>query len=188
LGRVKLGLIGMGLIGNSHTRTFQRVDECDLVAIADIDEKHAQTATTLGATYYQDYKEMINQESLQGVIVATPNHLHVPVGIACARRGLHLFVEKPIATTLSEASLLFPQMKRLFYSDPAKFGWHFPITEQGVKVIREDDPYVQEFRHFARVIQGEEPPRISGEDARRTLEVTLAIQGCGETGRPVRLN
>jgi predicted dehydrogenase len=87
----------------------------------------------------------------------------------------------------TEASLLFPQMKKLFYSDPAKLGWHHPITEQGVKVTQDDDPYVKIFRHFSKVIRGEEPPRISGEDGRRTLEVTLAIQRSGETGQPVRL-
>ena len=85
----------------------------------------------------------------------------------------------------TDASLLFPQMKKLFYSDPAKLGWHFPIMEQGVKVTQDEDPYVKEFRHFAKVIVGEEAPRISGEDARRTLEVTLAIQRSGETRQPV---
>jgi predicted dehydrogenase len=87
----------------------------------------------------------------------------------------------------TEASLLFPQMKRLFYSDPTKLGWHYPITEQGIKVVQTEDPYLKEFRHFAKVVRGEETPRISGEDARRTLEVTLAIQRSGETGQPIQL-
>ena len=345
---VRLGLIGMGLIGTPHARTLQKVDECALVAISDIDEKYAEAATKLGVNYYRDYAEMIKKEKLQGVIIATPNHLHAPMGITCAQQGLHLFVEKPIAQDLSEAdrlieaakqngvrilvghqrrfnarvekareivrggelgklvgatitwallkppeyfegpfawrknegggpilinliheidnlryicgeidevfavasnrvrnfsvedsaavifrfengavgtafvsdcvpsmsayeattgenpliphdfgncyhfygtdaSLLFPQLKKLFYSDPARLGWHYPITEQGLQVIQEDDPYVKEFRHFAKVIRGEESPRISGEDGRRTLEVTLAIQRSGETEQPVRL-
>jgi predicted dehydrogenase len=78
-------------------------------------------------------------------------------------------------------------MKKLFYSDPEKLGWHYPITEQGLNVTQGDDPYVKEFRHFAKMVLGEEAPRISGEDARRTLEVTLAIQRSGETGHPIRL-
>jgi predicted dehydrogenase len=78
-------------------------------------------------------------------------------------------------------------MRKFFYSDPSKSGWHHPITAQGLKVVHGDDPYVEEFRHFARVISGEEPSRIPGEDARRTLEVTLAIQRSAETGQPVRL-
>ena len=346
--RVRLGLIGMGLIGTPHARTLQKVEECDLVAVADVDEKYREPTEKIGAKYYRNYEEMIRKESLQGVIIATPNHLHVPMGIACAQCGLHLLVEKPIAPDLGEAdrlveaatknrvrilvghqrrfnarvekardvvsggelgklvgvtitwallkppeyfegpfawrkskgggpilinliheidnlryicgeihevfaitsnrvrgfsvedtagvtfrfennavgtafvsdcvpsmsayeattgenaliphdfgncyhfygtqaSLLFPQLKKLFYSDVTQLGWHYPITEQGLKVIQGDDPYVKEFRHFAKVIQGEEPSRISGEDARRTLEVALAIQRSGEIRQPVRL-
>lgn len=346
--RVRLGLIGLGLIGRAHVKTLAKVEECQLVAVSDTDERHRDVATELGVSFYRDYTEMITKEKLQGVIIATPNHLHAPMGIVCATHGLHLFVEKPIAADLAdadrlvetanqnkvrifvghqrrfnplvekareivrggelgrlvgvtiawallkppqyfegpfawrknrgggpilinliheidnlryicgeitevfamasnkvrsfsvedtasvtfrfengavgtafvsdcvpslsayeartgenpliyhdygncyqfygtEASLLFPQMKKLFYSDPAKLGWHHPITEQGLMLIQGDDPYVKEFRHFARVIRDEEPPRISGEDGRRTLEVTLAIQRSGETGQPVRL-
>jgi predicted dehydrogenase len=49
--RVRLGLISMGLIGTPHARTLQKVEECDLVAVADVDDKHAETATTLGVNY-----------------------------------------------------------------------------------------------------------------------------------------
>jgi predicted dehydrogenase len=86
----------------------------------------------------------------------------------------------------TDASLLFPQMKRRYYSDPAKVGWNYPITEQGYKMVPED-PYIKEFSHFCRVVLGEEDPRTSGEDGRRTLEVTLAIQRSGETGQPIHL-
>ena len=62
----------------------------------------------------------------------------------------------------------------------------FSVTEKGYKISRED-PYIKEFNHFCRVVLGKEDPRISGEDARRTLEVTLAVQRSGEIGQPVRL-
>ena len=87
----------------------------------------------------------------------------------------------------AEGSLLFPQMKKLYYSDPAKVGWNYPITEHGYTMVRED-PYIKEFSHFCRVVLGKENPRTSGEDGRRTLEVTLAIQRSGETGQPMRLS
>ncbi|MCX5735065.1 MAG: Gfo/Idh/MocA family oxidoreductase, partial [candidate division NC10 bacterium] len=95
MARVKLGLIGMGLIGRAHAKTLQAVGECELAAISDINECYRDDAAALGVPYYQDYKEMIERQHLHAVIVATPNHLHVPIGIACAVRGLHLLVEKP---------------------------------------------------------------------------------------------
>ena len=66
--RVRLGLIGMGLIGTPHARTLQRVEECDLVAVADLDEQYRDPTEKLGARFYQDYEEMIRKESLQGVV------------------------------------------------------------------------------------------------------------------------
>ena len=90
--RVKLGLVGLGLIGTAHARTLAKIEECDLVALSDVDERHAVTAARLGINFYRDYQEMISKENIQGAIIATPNHLHVPLGIACARHGLHLSV------------------------------------------------------------------------------------------------
>jgi len=104
--RVRLGIIGLGLMGASHGETLKKVDECDLVAASDIDVTYRETAERLGVKFYERYEEMIEKEKLQGVVIAVPNHLHAPIGIACAERGLHLFVEKPIAPSLSEAGRL----------------------------------------------------------------------------------
>jgi predicted dehydrogenase len=347
--RVRLGLIGMGLIGRRHAETLHALEECTLAAISDVDAATADTARSLGASHYGDYTEMLREEQLDGVIIATPNHLHASMGVACAERGLHLFVEKPITHTLPEAdrlieatrrhgvrmlvghqrrfnplleaardivrggalghlvgvtitwalrkppeyfegpfawrrapgggpilinlihevdnlrfvcgeivevfaatsnrvrgfpvedtaaavlrfehgavgtallsdcvpsrsayeattgenpslhhgtgncyqfygtqgTLLFPEMKRLCYGDCAGGDWRHPITEQGMPVPPPEDPYARALRHFARVVRGDEPSRVSGADARRTLEVTLAIQRSGETGQPVRLH
>ncbi len=346
--RARLGLIGMGLIGRAHVRTLMQIDTCELVAVADSDQSHAQAVEALALGYYANYEEMIDREHLQAVVIATPNHLHAPMAVACAERGLHLFVEKPIAPSLEEAdrlieaarrnrvqvlvghqrrfnprveaarqivtggalgqlvgatitwallkppdyfegrfawrkskgggpilinliheidnlryicgeiaevyamtsnrvrrfpvedtasvafrfengalgtafisdcapsltayeattgenpliyhdcgncyhffgasaSLRFPQMQVLSYSDPSRQGWHHPITAQGVKIAPAEDPYVREIKHFCQVVAGKEAPRISGEDARRTLEATLAIQRSGECGEPIRL-
>ncbi|MGQ9645818.1 MAG: Gfo/Idh/MocA family protein [Thermodesulfobacteriota bacterium] len=346
MGKVRLAVIGLGLIGGPHARTLKKMRECDLVAASDIDERQKSVTDELGIKFYGAYEEMIEKESLDAVVIATPNHLHVPIGVACAEKGLHLLVEKPIAQSVSEAdrlievanqkkirilvghqrrfspfvenareivqggglgklvgvtvswamlkpssyfegpytwrkekgggpilvnliheidnlryicgeidrvfalvsnrvrnflvedtvsvtlqfrngalgtiflsdctpsicsyegttgenpllyhdfgncyhfygtdaSLLFPQMKKRFYSNPERGGWNYPITEEGVKVFIEDDPYTREFKHFCKVISGEEEPRISGEDGKRTLEVTLAVQRSGECGEPV---
>ena len=110
--KVRLGVIGLGLIGTPHVRTLRKVEECDLVAISDIDEKHKETAAKLGIKFYLNYEGSIQKESLQGVIIATPVNLHVPMGITCAQKGLHLFVEKPIAASLSEADRLIGDSER----------------------------------------------------------------------------
>ncbi|MBM4308085.1 MAG: hypothetical protein FJ123_15245, partial [Deltaproteobacteria bacterium] len=103
MGRVRLGLIGMGMIGKLHAETMSRMKELEFVAASDIDARHQKTAEELGTKFYQSYEEMISKEKLDGVVVAVPNELHLPVGATCAKKGLHLLMEKPIAGDLESA-------------------------------------------------------------------------------------
>jgi predicted dehydrogenase len=84
-----------------------------------------------------------------------------------------------------EKTLKFPSMELLYYEHPGKEGWHDPIVRKGIKVSPEN-PYEKQLKHFGRVIQGIEEPRCSGEDAKRTLEATLAIEESGLIGKPVQ--
>ncbi len=86
----------------------------------------------------------------------------------------------------TEASLTFPGMQKVYYADPDKKGWQYPLTTE-VLNIQKADPYPRQIEHFCRVILGEEKPRTSGEDGLRTLEVTMALAESGRTGLPVEI-
>ena len=135
--KVRLGLIGLGLIGTPHAGTLKKLDACDLVAVSDIDEKQKENAAVSGTPFYRSYEEMIEKESLQGVVIAVPNHLHVPVGITCAQKGLHLFVEKPVAPSVSEADRLIEAAKqnevRILVGHQRRFN---PLVEKTREIVR----------------------------------------------------
>lgn len=341
--KVRLAVIGLGFIGKKHAELAKQIDECALVAVSDIDETHQKAAGELGARFYAKYQEMIEKEELDGIVIAVPNELHVPVGTNCLQKGLHILMEKPIAPSLSgadslieserknnvhllvghhrrfnplievtrkiikggqigrlvgvmilwtmfkpseyfeaswrrsngggpillnliheidnlryicgkitrvyaevsnkvrkfpvedsasvslrfegdaigsillsdcvpsvwsfeatsgenpyffhrsencyyffgtEATLTFPPLKKLFYPNHSKVGWQYPISVEDVGVYGVD-PYQEQLRHFCKVIKGEETPRTTGEDARKTLEVTLSVIKSGEIGQPI---
>jgi len=104
--RVQLGVIGAGLVGAKHAAIAAGLPGCRLVGIADPQPTARQLAKDLAVGFYEDYQDMIKAESLDGVIIATPTERHVDVGIACAERGLHLMVEKPIASDVRAAQKL----------------------------------------------------------------------------------
>lgn len=110
--RVRLGLIGMGMIGKLHAETMSRMPELEFVAASDIDMKYQRIAKEMGAKFYQSYEEMIEKERLDGVVIAVPNELHLPVGAKCAERKLHLLLEKPIASSLSDADAIIEAAKK----------------------------------------------------------------------------
>lgn len=343
--KVRLGVIGLGMIGKVHADTAAKLDECQLIAVSDVNPDTEKIARAIGTSYFRDYQEMIEKEHLEGVVLAVPNNLHASVGTVCAQKGLHILLEKPIASTLSDAdhliesaqqnkvqllighhrrfnaainlvremikrgqigklvgvtiiwsmfkpdeyfdvswrkargggpilinliheidnlrylcgkiirvhaeasnsarkfevedslsvsvklesgalasifmsdaapslwayeattgenpfffhstencyyifgtdaSLTFPHLRKIYYQNRSKKGWQHPITVEEVKVPRVD-PYEEQLKHFCRVIQGLEAPRTTGEDARKTLEVTLCAYESSQTGRPVEL-
>jgi predicted dehydrogenase len=103
---VRLGVIGAGLVGAKHAAIAAGLPGCRLVGIADPNPAARQLAKNLAVGFYVDYQEMIGVEALDGVVIATPTERHVDVGIACAERGLHLMVEKPIASDVDAAHAL----------------------------------------------------------------------------------
>jgi predicted dehydrogenase len=86
--------------------------ECELAAICDTNTEAVETAVEYNVPFYQNHDDLLAEQFLDGVIIATPTNLHVPVGIACAKRGAHILVEKPIAGTLSAARELVDTAER----------------------------------------------------------------------------
>ena len=107
MNRLRFGVIGLKGMGGGHVRGIASSDRAELAAVADIDlELARQTAAEHGANAYTDYREMIGSEDLDAVVVATPHHLHGPMGLYSLEAGLHTFIEKPIAVAVSEADRL----------------------------------------------------------------------------------
>ena len=104
MGRVRLAVVGAGLIGEKHARLVSGHSGTKLVGVCDVDVKHRSTADALGVPFYQHVEELLERERPEGAIVATPNHLHASVAEVCARQAVHILVEKPIGDTLEAAS------------------------------------------------------------------------------------
>jgi predicted dehydrogenase len=96
-----LAVIGAGAIGARHVRLAAAEPACRLVAVADPAAATTALAAEVGAAYYADFAEMLDRARPDGAIVAVPTALHAPVGIACAERGVHMLMEKPVAESVA---------------------------------------------------------------------------------------
>lgn len=101
---VRIGVIGAGSIAQGHARAIGETTG-EIVAIADID---AVTRRSFASEFdvpgtYEDYETMLDEASLDAVLVSVPNHLHAPCTIAALERNVDVLVEKPLARTLDEA-------------------------------------------------------------------------------------
>jgi UDP-N-acetylglucosamine 3-dehydrogenase len=92
-------------MGKHHARVYNNLASSNLVAVSDIDTSHGeQIAKNFNCHFYTDFREMIENESLDAVSVAVPTTMHQEVALYCLNSGLNLLLEKPIAATLEEAA------------------------------------------------------------------------------------
>ena len=103
----RVALIGLGAMGRNHLRVLSDLEGVELAAVCDMDEKVVATASRKHSVAgYVSWAEMLERERLDAAVVAVPTRFHLDVGLAVLERGLHVLIEKPIATTLEEGRRL----------------------------------------------------------------------------------
>src|SRR5690554_5763797 len=115
--KVKIGIIGCGGIANGkHMPSLAKLKNVEMVAFCDIVLQRAEQARKQygveDATVYEDYRELLANESLDAVHVCTPNSSHAEISIASLEAGCHVMCEKPMAKTASEAREMVAAAKR----------------------------------------------------------------------------
>ena len=102
--RLRVGVIGLGLIGSLHARILSEAPHAQLVAVSDINSKTAkEIGDRYSCNYYTDFRSMCDEEVLDAVCICTPDEYHLENAIYAAEKGLHLLIEKPLAKTEAEA-------------------------------------------------------------------------------------
>ena len=104
--RTRMAVVGYGLVGRRHVDVIIRSPKAELAAIVDTSPANKAAASDNGVPVYADLVEMINAESPDGVILATPTPLHIEQGLTCIAAGCPTLIEKPIAVTANDARLL----------------------------------------------------------------------------------
>lgn len=104
----KIALIGCGRISGKHLESISQLkNDLKLVAVCDIVKERAKDAgEKYGVDRYTDYQKMLERDDIDVVSICTPSGLHPEHGIAAAKRGIHIVVEKPMAITLEGADQL----------------------------------------------------------------------------------
>lgn len=100
---LKAAVIGTGSMGRHHVRVYSSLPNVELIGIADINqEKVSQLSKAFNVPMYLNYQDILKL-GVDLVSIAVPTTLHREVGVACCNKGIHCFVEKPIADTLENA-------------------------------------------------------------------------------------
>jgi UDP-N-acetyl-2-amino-2-deoxyglucuronate dehydrogenase len=103
-GTVRVALVGCGRISRNHLDAIARIDDLELVSVADTDPSRAQSiGAEQGVPAFASLDEMLAAVPSDLVAICTPSGLHPQHGIAAARAGRHVLTEKPMAISLAAA-------------------------------------------------------------------------------------
>jgi len=102
--KINIAVIGAGIMGSSHARDIDALENCELAAICDIQPERADHFARLyGVPAFYDHVEMLSQIDLDAILIATPHYDHPTIAIEAFQRGLHVLTEKPIAVHVRAA-------------------------------------------------------------------------------------
>jgi len=102
---IRVGVIGIGNMGQHHTRVLSFMKDVQLVGVSDLNlERGIDTASKYRAKFFEDYHALLPH--VDAVCVAVPTRLHHEVGMTCLKAGVHVLIEKPIAASIAEAESL----------------------------------------------------------------------------------
>jgi UDP-N-acetyl-2-amino-2-deoxyglucuronate dehydrogenase len=106
--KLNFGIIGCGRIAYKHAEAIKKNEKANLLYVCDIIEERAvDYKNKYGAErYFTDYHEMLEMPDLDVVNICTPSGMHAEMGIAAAKAGKHVIVEKPMALSSIDADAL----------------------------------------------------------------------------------
>jgi UDP-N-acetylglucosamine 3-dehydrogenase len=101
--QMNIGVIGAGRMGAFHIETLEKIESTQLVAIAEPNESLARERIgRRPIAWFADYRDMICRPEVEAVCICAPSNRHAEISLDAIAAGKHVFVEKPIATTLQD--------------------------------------------------------------------------------------
>lgn len=109
---MRIAIAGAGLIGRRHVELIDASPDCVLAGIADPSTTAKEFAQARGVSWYADHRALLEQEKPDGLIIASPNALHLQMALDCAQAGVPALIEKPVTDTVAAAQRLCAAVKR----------------------------------------------------------------------------
>jgi predicted dehydrogenase len=154
---LRVGVIGVGTMGSNHARVLASLSGVDLVGVADPERGQRELVTrVLGCPAVGDLEGLLKL-GVDAVTIAAPTHLHREIALACVDRGVHILVEKPIASSVDEGHDIISAARRAGLTLMVGHVERFNPAVQAIKeAIRGED-----ILSIAITRVGPFPPRMS---------------------------
>src|SRR5438132_7475067 len=154
---LRVGVVGVGVMGSNHARVFADCPAVRLVGVADPDGKQGDFVSRgLGCSAFSGVEPLLAQ-GVDAVTIAAPTHLHRELALFCIERGVHVLVEKPIAPSVADGRAIIAAARHARVALMVGHVERFNPTVEAIKdAIRDED-----ILSIAITRVGPFPPRMS---------------------------
>ena len=136
LAPLRIGLVGAGRVAQQvHLKVLTRLPEVKVAALAEPNEDHRRTAQHLvpKAKSYTDVHPLLEDDEIEAVLICLPNALHAEAALAALERGKHVYLEKPLATNLTDAEAVVTTWRQTGVTGMMGFNYRYNPLYQSLK-------------------------------------------------------
>ncbi len=156
-GLLRVGVVGVGVMGSNHARVFADMPGVKLVGVVDPDRKQRDFVSgALGCPAYPEVSGLL-EGGVDALTIAAPTHLHRDLAMASIEQGVHVMVEKPIASSVEEGNAIIAAARR---ADVTLMVGHVERFNPAVEAIKEAIRH-EDILSIAITRVGPFPPRMS---------------------------
>jgi predicted dehydrogenase len=155
--KLRVGVIGVGVMGSNHARVLAGLPGVEIAGVADPDPRQRDLVTrVLGSPTFETMEDLLDAAP-DAVTIAAPTHLHHEMALACIARGIHVLVEKPIASSVAEGREIIAAAHRAKVTLMVGHVERFNPAVQAIKEAIADEDILS----IAITRVGPFPPRMS---------------------------
>ncbi len=134
---LKIGMVGLGGISQSHITAWSQIPEAQIVAVCDIREEQARKAAeATGACAYLDFDDMLSREKPDILDICLPTYLHADFAVRALNRGIHVLTEKPISLKREDVARIYNAAKdnncRFMVAQVIRFWREYEVLREAI--------------------------------------------------------
>jgi predicted dehydrogenase len=131
----RLAIVGLGAMGKNHYNTLKNINNVNIVALCDVVKND-----TFKEPFFTSLESMLDEVKPDAVIIVTPTFLHKETALECAKRDIHMFIEKPAASSVEDAKQMLEEIEsRNLKSCVGHIERFNPVVKSLIKEIKDHE-------------------------------------------------
>ena len=177
---LRVGLVGAGGIGGYHLSQLQKLQDIEVVGVADVDLQRAQDMATKagGCKAFADHVEMYESVKPEAVFIGVPPFAHTTQETAAAERGIHFFVQKPQALTMEKAGEILAAVEKAGIITAVGFQDRYLDVVEATKAAIEGRKVALAMGYWMGGMPGVGWWRVRAQSGGQAVEQTIHIFDC----------